>query len=65
MIVFDCGFSTWVTCMFLLLEVIKAEIIRIKHFSFKLSKTILSWSDKSVKGTVVIRALKSLHEGSL
>ena len=61
LIILNCGFSTKVTCSYLLQENMK-----------DLSKLILEnqlylphhWSDKDCKGTVVNLSLPSLHRGS-
>ena len=58
---FNCGFFSKVTCAFLLQE--NKGIIRIKHLKTEKKERYLPyyWSNKGFTGTVVNRAVPSLH----
>ena len=58
---FNCGFSSKVTCAFLLQE--NKGIIRIKHLKTEKKERYLLyyWSNKGFMDTVVNRAVPSSH----
>ena len=62
---FNCGFFSKVTCAFLLQE--NKGIIRIKHLKTEKKERYLRyyWSNKGFMGTVVNRAVPSLHVWSI